>query len=756
MSFNKRVSSRQNGDATRFKLAQMVFKLEMDEFDLRSKRSSTSPHHYGRAKEDVTPWRKQNKKKRNKKLPRKRSTEISPKYSGTKGATPNRFHWVTKLLTFGDNGHHQLGNRGGLMTKPAHVPMAANPIQVSCGPCFTMAVCDDGSLWSCGSSCLGIKDVVNVDKMHHIPMPAKVIRVACGWTDHCACVTSNLSLWTWGKGNAGKLGHGGAHSSLSSILQVPTRVEYFAKNDIQVVEVGCGCSFTICLDLKGRVFSFGCGKAGKLGLSNNLRDDKPKNMPEQVHLARLKPIQDTKPRWDAQMKEEEAMAVAAKMTNSAVDAHYHSEPTSFVPFASAVSCGNMHTCIITRRGALYTWGFNAQGQLGLGDTEHRGLPVHVDVNAFVATLQDLDDQQLEKLSQQVSRRLLRRAVLQVDKDGGVLERDALDALIKGSMVNSTSPINIAKKQKKPNSKRRTDVPWDPHSTSHSHSTHTTGAANKAVNRELSKKYRDNAPLCARVIDVAAGYNHTLILSNTGKVYSCGSAKFAQLGLLPAEMEEGHIIEERLAHQRGIRVDRASSDRLLLPHPVNLTRETLTGQTKVVVRRVGAGIGHSIAITDRGRVVSWGWGESGQLGLGDCHSETRPAFLHGFPMRHAAVGVGCGSTHSALIVGRQPSDLQFVDWSLNDCVHAHKPLELTTETTDPKAASKAKVVQTNKSDMPAYMRPTRAQNARTELLVPLERGSAVKRTRAMSQARQQIQIAAQASANRRRRQSRYRK
>jgi hypothetical protein len=38
-----------------------------------------------------------------------------------------------------------------------------------------------------------------------------------------------------------------------------------------------------------------------------------------------------------------------------------------------ISCGGNHTVIVTMSGAVYAWGKNSRGQLGLGDTQVRGI-----------------------------------------------------------------------------------------------------------------------------------------------------------------------------------------------------------------------------------------------------------------------------------------------------------------------------------------------------------------------------------------------
>lgn len=43
----------------------------------------------------------------------------------------------------------------------------------------------------------------------------------------------------------------------------------------------------------------------------------------------------------------------------------------------SVSAGNEHTCAIATNHALYCWGYNDKGQLGLGDTDSRDTPKKV-------------------------------------------------------------------------------------------------------------------------------------------------------------------------------------------------------------------------------------------------------------------------------------------------------------------------------------------------------------------------------------------
>src|SRR5579864_2711699 len=45
-----------------------------------------------------------------------------------------------------------------------------------------------------------------------------------------------------------------------------------------------------------------------------------------------------------------------------------------IGFVTSVTCGKYHTVAVTRSGEIYSWGYNAFKQLGLGDKENRNYP----------------------------------------------------------------------------------------------------------------------------------------------------------------------------------------------------------------------------------------------------------------------------------------------------------------------------------------------------------------------------------------------
>lgn len=92
--------------------------------------------------------------------------------------------------------------------------------------------------------------------MESLPRPIEgllegrdVIRIAAGNT-HAAAVTSNGELFTWGMNYT--------HEPKLETTVLHTKI----------VDVACGKNYTLALDEAGKLYSFGKGKTGVLGLAS--------------------------------------------------------------------------------------------------------------------------------------------------------------------------------------------------------------------------------------------------------------------------------------------------------------------------------------------------------------------------------------------------------------------------------------------------------------------------------------------------------
>ncbi|KAK4358914.1 hypothetical protein RND71_021143 [Anisodus tanguticus] len=154
-----------------------------------------------------------------------------------------------KLFTWGDGDKGRLGH-GDKESKLVPTCVAAlvepNFCQVACGHSLTVALTTSGHVYTMGSPVYGQLGYHQADGKLPRRVEGKLTKsfveeIACG-AYHVAVLTSRTEVYTWGKGENGRLGHGDTDDRNS-----PTLVE--ALKDKQVKSIACGTNFTaaICL-----------------------------------------------------------------------------------------------------------------------------------------------------------------------------------------------------------------------------------------------------------------------------------------------------------------------------------------------------------------------------------------------------------------------------------------------------------------------------------------------------------------------------
>ena len=174
-----------------------------------------------------------------------------------------------------------------------------------------------------------------------IPRDVKITHVAAG-SRHSALVDADGRVWTFGWGLYGQLGHETCEDA-SDPKPVAALGACFAR------AVAAGAAHTSVLVSTGGVYAFGSNQDGQLGVPPSACA---------LGAATATPALVEFP-WDDERRVPQRASVA---------------PCTSV---SAVSCGARHTACVTSRGALVVWGWNAYGQLGMGDREMREAPTRV-------------------------------------------------------------------------------------------------------------------------------------------------------------------------------------------------------------------------------------------------------------------------------------------------------------------------------------------------------------------------------------------
>ncbi|ELR13671.1 regulator of chromosome condensation (RCC1) repeat domain containing protein, partial [Acanthamoeba castellanii str. Neff] len=140
-----------------------------------------------------------------------------------------------------------------------------------------------------------------------------------------------------------------------------------------------------------------------------------------------------------------------------------------------------------------------------------------------------------------------------------------------------------------------------------------------------------------VVQVAAGWSHSLALAASGKVLCWGSSGFNQMGCLYEEEDAAGTEEEAARSQQQL------VKRRLVPAP-------MAGlHSSIVVTCIAAGMRHSALVTQEGHLLTLGHGKFGELGHGDLATRSTPTLVaHLAESRLRVAQVACGQKHTVCL------------------------------------------------------------------------------------------------------------
>ena len=495
-----------------------------------------------------------------------------------------RKKWVS-AVTYGEGKIIALDNRGTLYTTDVNYEGKINEnrnyqkllnvdelklsekniVQISAGYGHTVALDEEGRVYIWGFNYYGqLGDGTTTNS----PLPIcisdkenelkgkKIISISAG-IFHTVALDEEGKVYTWGHNGNGQLGDGTTEESNVPICISNKENELKGK---KIISISAGGVHTVAIDEEGKVYTWGDNAVGQLG------DGKANDIVAPIHIHSAEPICLTDK--ENELKRMKTVKVVTEKTEVITEVISLAESGKIyiwevgdetaiyaLPICISdedtelkgkrivdISAGKNYIVALDEEGKVYTWGNNEVGELGDGTTEESDVPICIS-----------DKENELKGKKIISISAGGRYTVALDEEGKVYTwgYNYDGQLGDGTTTNSVLPICISDKE-----------------------------------NELKGK---------KIVDVSAGYGHTVALDEEGKVYTWGNNEYGQLGYV-------------------------TEDNSTEPICISDKENELKGK-KVV--KISAGGVHTVALDEEGKVYAWGNNEYGQLGDETFYRSTKP-------------------------------------------------------------------------------------------------------------------------------------
>jgi len=528
------------------------------------------------------------------------------------------------VWAFGENAYGVVLGTGTTQNQnlPIQVSGLSDVVRVSAGYHFSLALKNDGSVWSWGLGANGrLGDGSSVDRamptiVSGFGVGSGVVSITCRNSSALA-LKSDGTLWGWGSGSNGVLGNGGNWPAVPEFIG--------SIND--VVAVAMGEEHSVALKGDGTVWCTGYNSNGQLGLGDTTSRNAFTQVPGLSGVVAI-----GAGRWHTVALKTDGTVVAwGRNSDGQLGDGSTMDRNAPVAVGGLVGItgvsGGTHTLAISGLGLLWSVGDNSFGQLGDATNIDRNVPVVVE--GFVSGPQVdrpvlTPDGGVYLQSQNVTvSNTIAGATMRYTRNG--MEPTESDPEVPSNgivQISQTGMLRVKayKEGLSPSASKSAAYRIGGHVMANRHHSMAVksdgtlwawganGNGQLGLGSTLSQLYPTRITSLSSVKDGSAGYLHSLVVDSAGKVWSFGDNWAGALG------------------------DGSSTQRTA---PVEVTGLTSD------VRSVAAGEHFSVGLKEDGMVYAWGVEWNGRLGNGTGVYSNVPS---------AVIGLGAGSGSIAIAAG----------------------------------------------------------------------------------------------------------
>ncbi|XP_037533816.1 RCC1 and BTB domain-containing protein 2 [Nematolebias whitei] len=232
------------------------------------------------------------------------------------------------------------------------------------------------------SGCLGLGDLQSTIEPRRIDVLSgkKIVSLSYGTGPHVVIATADGEVYAWGHNGYSQLGNGTTNHGLTPAL-VSTNLL-----NKRVTEVACGSHHTIALTSDGEVYAWGYNNSGQVGSGSTANQPTPRRVSSCLQSKVVINIACGQLCSMAVLDNGEIYGWGYNCNGQLGLGNNGNQQTPCRIAALQgvnivqVACGYAHTLALTDEGFVYAWGANSYGQLGTGNKSNQALPTLINTD----------------------------------------------------------------------------------------------------------------------------------------------------------------------------------------------------------------------------------------------------------------------------------------------------------------------------------------------------------------------------------------